>query len=420
MLQSFDNTVTMPNNEMVDSISFLGGSLDLDILSDFQHSGTVQVLIPSLIRDGLPFEQFIDLNYTSGPVSASESVDLTGYTMDLTDGGTTANTLPVTMSLTLVNSGNGVNGNESVDIEFNFNNLEFEEIFGDFGQQTISLDNDSILIRIFSNSVDGTFQLTDPKLRLFIENSFGFPVRISIDTLDSRNVNTGETTPLLPGLMPFDINYPTLAQIGQSVRTDTVIDNSNSNIIALMEPTPKYLVHAISGQSNPPSAPSAYNFLRHDSRFVVDTELEMPLIGWADDWSIADTVGFTFQEENVDEIESIELRVVVENHFPMNARMQIWLMDENFNLLDSLITDQGDIIETGVIDENGRVVEPTLTITDIPWDQSRMPNLYNARHAWVFADAESTTADQGTVVRVYDSYYMNFWLGLKINASVQL
>lgn len=419
-LLSFDETLVMPSGVQTDSVTYLGGSLDITINSDFQHSGTVQIVAPSLRKNGQPFEQFIDVNYVSGPVSVTESYDMTGYTMDLTDGGTTFNTLPLDLSLTLINSGNGITGTEAVDVAFDYTDLEFEAIYGNFGQQTISLDNDSILIRIFTNSVDGTFQLTDPKLRLYIDNSFGFPVELSIDTLDSRNAVTGETTPLLPGLDPFLINSPTLQQIGQSVPTDTVIDNTNSNIIALMEPTPKWLVHAISAVSNPPSAPSAYNFLRHDSKFIVDTELEMPLVGWADNWSITDTVAFTFEEDNVKEIQSVELRVYVANHFPMNARMQIYLLDENYMVIDSIVPTEHDLIQTGVIDGIGRVVEETVTITDIPFDQSRMPNLYNARYARVWADAESTTAADETVVRIYDSYYMNFRVGMKVNARINL
>lgn len=412
---------TMQAGVLADSITFLNGAFDVNITSDFMHDGSVQILAPSLVNSsGQTFNETLNLNYTSGPATASISVDMTGYTMDLTAGGTTSNTLDMELELTLVNSGNGFTGSEQVSVDMGFTDLDFDGIYGNFGQQTISLDNDSILIRIFSNSVDGHFQLIDPKLRIRIENSFGFPVLVSIDTLDSRNINTGEVTPLLPGVQPFTINYPSLAQIGQSAQTDTVIDNSNSNIIALMEPTPKYLIHAISATSNPASAPTSYNFLEHDSRFIVDTELELPLVGWADNWFIADTVSFTFEEENIEEIESVELRVIVDNHFPIDARMQIWLLDENYNFLDSIIPTDQDLIRSGVIDQDGRVTQETRTITDIPYSQARVPNLYQARYARVWADAESTDAENETVVRIFDTYYMNFRLGMKVNANLNL
>lgn len=421
----FVRSYTLVAGIKIDSMALKSGMVNFLINSDFMHSGSINIKIPSFIKNGVSFNVTVPINYTGSPVNINQAYDVTGYSLDMTNGGTSFNQIPVEYTLTLsYTSSNPVTSANQISIEQTFANWQFSKVFGDFGQQTISVDRDSVDIKLFTNSLGGYFELVNPKLKFLITNSFGFPVDVEFTTLESVNQNTGAVTPiLLPGFPnPFAINYPSISQIGDSVTTSLTIDKTNSNIVSVITPTPKFLVHEIKAVSNPSGSSSTTNFLTDNSKFGIKSELELPMEGFAYGFNIIDTLPFEFGE-NIQEIESILLRIIMTNGFPINVRMQLYFTDENYNLLDSLMDlSNNSIMLSGQINSDGRVVLPTQKITDIPYSQNRMPALLNAKYVIVKGESESFKGNitPPTIVKIYDNYKLDVRLGLKIQGKFKI
>jgi hypothetical protein len=254
----------------LDSIILKAGTLDFNINSSFQHNGSLTVSIPALKKNGVPFSATYTFNYTGTPVSLTSSNNMQDYHFDLTQNGNTSNTFDINYSLTLnYISGNSTNG--SLSITTGMNNWNFKTVFGDFGNVQIASDIDSILVKIFNSTINGYFELVDPKLNLYVHNSMGVPAEVIFNTLQSVNVHTGQVTPIVnQGFSnPWQINAPTVSQIGTEVITKMTIDKNNSDITNIITPTPKYIVIQTDANANPSSMPAQYNFMTDTSKIHI-------------------------------------------------------------------------------------------------------------------------------------------------------
>lgn len=408
-----------PQGIKIASAQLKAGSLDFNISSSFQHSGSLKISLPSFTKNGVAFEETIPIEYTGSPVNISRNFDLTGYNIDMTNGGTNFNQVPVSYTISLQNSGNPVSSADKMTIEQAYRGFDYSLVYGDFGQQVISRDKDSIFIRLFTNALKGQFRLTDPKLHLTAENTLGFPIDIRFDSLYTYNLNSGARTPIgfssFPN--PFSIEFPT--QPNNSKSTNLLIDKTNSSIIDIVTPAPKYLIYKINAISNPEGTPSSPNFITDKSRFALKTELELPLEGYAYGFQFLDTAAYKFGA-SPDEVESIMLRLNFENGFPFNLRSQLYLADENYKILDSLVTAPQNIINSGMVDADGKVTQPTTTITDIQIGQDKIANFLKTFYIITKADVESFEGRNEKTSRIYEYYKLNVKIGMQIKAKMRI
>lgn len=401
----------------IEDLLLQSGTLTLSLSTTLQHDLSIDLTLPYTTLSGTPLTATLDLPYSGGGSSnGSIDIDLSGYLFDFTAGGMAENSIEVTFNFSVSGTGNPVNGNESVDVSLALNNLAFERVSGDFGQRTVGIDGDSILIRIFNNMEDGYFELVDPKLRLNIVNSFGFPVEIDLTNLESIDANTGEVFPLTGYPNPIDVNYPTL--LGDSAQTELLFDNSNtSNITSIITPAPKYLGFDFEASSNPDGAPLVPNFMTSESELRVDATLEMGLEGFAYGFQFRDTVEFSF-DESVEEVEWVKIRINTNNGFPVDISPQVYLVDANYALIDSLLPPEELVLQSGLVDASGRVTTPTQKITDILFSKERVPNLLDAAHLIIVARGNTRNGTQEEIVRIYDDYSIDLRLGMQVQGSV--
>ncbi len=404
----------------LDSIILKAGTLGFTINSSFQHNGSVTISIPALKKNGVPYSQTFSFTYSGTPVTLSANTNMQDYHLDLTQGGNTTNTFDINYSLTLnYISGNSTAG--SFDITTGMNNWDFYSVFGDFGNVQIASDIDSILVKIFNSAITGTFELTDPKLNLYVHNSLGVPAEVTFNTLQSVNINTGQITPIInQGFAnPWQINAPTVAQIGSEVVTKMTIDKNNSNITTIITPTPKYVIVQSDAAANPSSMPAQYNFMTDTGKMHIRAELELPLIGWAYGMTFVDTLPFEFGD-NIKEIESVLFRSIITNGFPFKTNIQIYFADSNYVLLDSLYAPNTEIIQSGITNNDGRVIQKTEKLTDVTFTQNRMPNVLNSKYVIIRAVGESLNGTNNQISKIYEDYTIQVRLSLKVNGKYKL
>jgi hypothetical protein len=423
--ENFNYAYLTTSSVYIDSLNLKNGTLDINIISDFRHSGSLTITMPTLKKNNLPFQATIPINFMgSVPVNLGQNFDITGYSLAMTNGN---NSIPINYSLTLTNSGQPLSPGENLTATMGLNGWEFSRIFGNFGQQIVSIDRDSINLNVFNNSSGGYFALVNPKLKLTVNNSFGFPVNIHFNTFESYNQITGVITPIALTTFPnpFAINYPALNQIGSTVSNNLLINKTNSNVDSLITPTPKFFIFGIEGRSNPvgPPVPPATNFMTDQSRFKIDMEVELPLEGFAYGFSIVDTLDFEFGE-NIEEVEKVLFRINVENGFPVDLRMQMVFLDQFLIPVDTMLSIYSNLVASGSVGANGKVSSPTTKITDVTYNRARIENLNKAKYVIVRGESNTLNASganpSNPIIKLYDDYFFNVRVGMKVEGRVKL
>lgn len=127
---------------------------------------------------------------------------------------------------------------------------------------------------------------------------------------------------------------------------------------------------------------------------------------------------FDFDFENInsdyDKIDSMLFRVYVENGYPTETDVQIYMIDSANNVIDSIFTiPSSNIFPPGsIVDSNG-VIEATVGSIDIPFNRDRMDKIKPARNLLLNINI-STTSDKIQKTKFYSSYDVYVKLGISV------
>lgn len=416
----FINTnFTAPNGERFDSIYVKSGSLQFNLNGNLNHNGKLRIIIPYAKKNGIPFRRTIMYNYNNSlPVITNNTFDLSGYTFSFG----TDNKLNINFSITVYADANPNNSPYTLNLNEAFQDIKFHKIFGYVGKRSFSINQDSVDFDIYQNNIDGSIQLEDPKLNIYIRNAYGMPINVNFTKLDAKSsVNPPYIVPItgsgLPN--PLLIQAPTFAQIGQSILTKISLSKTNSTIVQAVNLSPNYLDFLVEALSNPNGNPATdQNFVIDSSKFEVDIEAELPLFGSASGFKLQDTVDFDLGDD-IDEVEWVILKVYTSNGFPLDVSMQIYFADSLGNKLDSLLTSIDQIISSGIVGPapSYKVITPTEKHLSIQIDQKKMDNLLKAEKLIILANL-STTNNGSDKVKIYSDYEIDVKLGVQAKGKI--
>lgn len=412
--------VDVPMGVEIHSFHLKSGTMTLTVSTDLQHDVTSVITLPGLSINGNPMQQTLQLNYTgTAPHSASVTFNLSNAVMDCSVGNTTFNTLQVNIQNTVSGSGANISGNEFINLNFASTNMAFDLASGYFGQQTVVDLQDSILIKLFENGQgNGYFELTNPSLRLFVDNSLGIPIRFNLSNLRTINAFNGNEFFMQDYPDVHDINFPAI--LGVVVQTLIEFNTSNTpNLVNVIAPVPQYLAFSLTALTNPNGPSPILNFLRDTSKVKVRSELEMPLIGFAHGFGAKDTFPFNLGVQ-AEEIESVMFRLIVDNGFPVKLNAQIRFMDENYNPLFTAWEQPVQAVNAGLTNSEGVVYQRTVKMTDVLVEGDNLELLQQAKFIEVEGTAKTLDAFSGHVIKVFDWYNIKVKLGMQIQAKFNI
>lgn len=402
-----------PGGESIDSMTIKAGWLLVNLNSTVPHSGIFNVTIPAATKNGQALNMDINFTYFGSPVSRIDSIDLSGYKINLSATGN-PNQLDLNYAVGITNTGSGdpiINTNTSATV--NFKNISFESIYGNVGQKNINLFEDSSRITLFDNFSSGNLYFEDPKMTFSLSNSFGMPIDAHATSLAAIGAsgNLIAFTGAIPN--PLPVNYPAAA--GQVATSSFTLDKTNSNIQAVIGQAPRYIVYSLNATSNLP-APT-YNFMLDTSSFKADIQIDFPLRGYASGFTVQDTA--PFQLEKIDEIESAVFRINIDNGYPASAFTQVYFTDSNYVVLDSILSNpQNLVIESAQIDANGRVTTHTRKTTDEPFSNARLQHLYTAKKVLIRSVLD-TKDSPARNIEIYDDYRLDVKIGVRAQLNVK-
>lgn len=416
---TISTTFTSPNGERFDSIYIKSGALLFNLNGNLNHNGRLRIIIPTVKKNGMIFRKNIMYNYNNTlPVVTNNSYDLSGFTISFGAD----NKLNINFSITVYADANPNNSPYTLNLNEAFQNIKFHKIFGYIGKRSFSINQDSVDFDIYQNNIDGSIQLEDPKLNIYIRNAYGMPINVNFTKLDAKSsVNppyivsiTGSGLP-----NPLLIQAPTFAQIGQSILTKISLSKTNSTIVQAVNMSPNYLDFLVEALSNPNGNPATdQNFVIDSSKFEVDIEAELPLYGSASGFKLQDTVDFDLGED-IEEVEWVILKVYTSNGFPLDVSMQIYFADSLGNKLDSLLTSIDQIISSGIVGPapSYKVITPTEKHLSIQINQQKMDNLLKAEKLIILANL-STTNNGVDKVKIYSDYEIDVKLGVQAKGKI--
>jgi hypothetical protein len=417
-------TVGIAGDARIDSV--IGASMDLtvDFATLFNLEGEVCVESQDIIDpQGNFFGRCRDIN---DPTSGYNLMD---YTLRLTDTSADRSLIEVVYTIKLdPTSGIIQPGEPIVDFSVGLSAIEYNVIYGYFGQFSLDLPPVNIPLDLYNPIYQGSFYFEGAELRMIFSNSFGIPVEMTINEFGVLGRN-GLFTSITGGNLPIEgvptvLGYPGLLEVGETRVDSFILNAENSNLFNVLETGPTDLNLDVDGRINPLG--TEYNFVTDSSEYKVLIELFLPLNGYADNVVVKDTLDFVFSDfysKPPEEIKRLILRLNITNGFPLNMKIQAYFFNENDVLLDSLFQDLQDPARfiPAATDGNGDGrVEPLEVAPPVEVDLSRqqIDNISSSTYMVVFFTLTTPGADQNPPENV--QFYMDYFFEAHIGAIAEL
>ncbi len=404
-----------PSGGNLFTIDFRTGNLDINVSTNLMHSVKYDFTFPDLLENGIAVTESINLIYTGLiPQSGSTSLNLGNSILDLTNGPGGSNEIRVQLTVTITGSGSPILGTENVGFDIAMQNLDFDLITGNLGTIALPSFKDTIDLKLFNNTNQGTFTIINPKLDFKFNNSFGIPVDINFNSIKTKEIASGNEYNLTGFPPSFSLlAAPTVGQNATS--TLTITDQNSANLQNILSPTPKVLIYDIGGSTNG----SNTNFITHDSKINLQGTLTLPLEGYATGFLLRDTIEATIDLDN-EFVESALLRLNIENGFPIEAGVRILLVDQNYALLKDLTNGFKNLINAAPVNSAGRVTQTATAINDFTITNTELPTLQTMKYIIFEVGGQTYQGNLGTVVKFYDDYKLKLRLGMQVQGKVNL
>lgn len=418
LTETTDEIITVPVNSGVEinTMQIRQGTLSLRIVSNFKHNVQYKVTFPELTINGVPVSRTVNLNYSGSlPVENTLNIDLSSAQGNFTDG-TDYNKLKVKLNATLTGTGNEITGSEQLSVQLGFSSVRFENIIGYFGQQDVGLANDSIVLKLFRSLTEGHFQLVNPKVNFIIENSFGFPVKLTFNEIKTINIQDAATYILTNYAKVHTISRP--SSLGETSITNISFNVSNTgNLTQLISPVPKYFYFDVNALSNPSGKTASPNFLDYRSKINVKTLVELPLEGFAYGFQLKDTVNFNFSND-VSNIDKLMFRIIVNNGFPVEIKTTLVFVDQNYVPLFTIFDTPEALVESAPVDASGRVTKRSKKITDFTLTKEQLALIDKADKIIIKTYGQTLLAQNNKVVKFFDDCGINVKLAMQVKGKI--
>ena len=324
---------------------FRESMVNFKFTSQFDEAIQITLTIPKMEKDGQVFTQ----NYSLAPqeVFISPTISLLDWTLS-----SDLNEIEVIYDARLPNGERVKLDYAAVAVDFLL--FKYAEAF--FGSQLFDIQGDFITIGVFENWESGGVKFVDPKVKILVDNSFGFPTRSRVNKLDLVTAD-GRVLPLESEFVSTGINFgfPSFDEVGDVVSTDFAFDNTNSNIEELFEERIVQVIYDVDALTFPDNNPEEFGFLTNESFFRVRVEVELPMHGTINNLQL-------YQEYDIDELdldfaEEVELKTITSNTFPVDISLQAYFIDIDGNQIDSLYTDGPTVLSSRLNQSDEGTVE---------------------------------------------------------------
>ncbi len=404
------------------------GTIEVELHSTFRGKTALTYQLPLATING----NFFSISDTlPAAVAGSSSViyktyDITGYKLNLKGtNGNSFNTVVSSFKAIAVDT-TMIYLNDSITVVNNFINVVPEFAKGYFGKAVIDVEPANTAVKKLSHIVGGTLDMKYFDLKLKIQNGVGVDIQFLLNEIKSQNFSAGSSVLLSSSVVGSSININRAAinsalNYPPIVNSEYVINlnNSNSNADELIEIFPDSISAGVQITLNPLGNISNSNdFVYYGNGINVTLDAEIPLCFSANNLILQDTLDVNFQPDSDATKKIIDGNLILDcyNGYPFEAKPQIFLLNQNDVIYDSLITNN-TIINTADLDANFKSVGKKFSKILIPVNQEKIEKLKAAKKLMV--KLFFSTAAQPNYVKIYSDYSVELKLVADINYSVE-
>ncbi len=176
------------------------------------------------------------------------------------------------------------------------------------------------------------------------------------------------------------------------------------------------------------SFPVGYTSLgmNDDSGFDTLLLLTNPITGdpyWVEEIDIPLSFIMPFDLQEIDrfseEIIRIMFRINTYNGFPSVATGQVYFLDIDSAVVDSIFVNGPLTMEAGTLVDNGETVDQTHNQSDVIFDQNKIDDLGNVRFI-LMEGALNNVALDNTLIDYYPNYSLDIQLGIQAELNMSL
>jgi len=303
-------------------------------------------------------------------------------------------------------------------ISASFRNIDPDYIFGYFGMQDFYVSGYTDL-SIFERFPMDLLEVEHAEMQIRVINAFGIPIALNADISTLRRNPPNVTMTLENQRLDFPPNiFAPPAVTDPPFRMD-IQDLINDNLGNL----PYRVQYSARLTLNPDNNPTQQNFASRSSFVRVEAGVEVPMRLRVGGLVVSDTIDFAGLPFP-DGILSFSVRANLHNAFPIDVAVSLFMLDGNFQIIDSIWaltpddTEKRPLTVPGGRVENGRVVEPRIAQMQVPLSNTQIENLKNTRHFKIIG-VLNTSDHESQMVDIFENSQNEGFLRVMIGARVR-
>lgn len=360
------------------------GALAIKFSNDLTEPLDLLYVIPNATKNGSVFTVFETV--PPGINSLVKEYDLSGYSLNMRGlSGNAYNTIVQAYTLNVNPNANPVvvTYGKGAKAELSYSEIIPQYIEGYFGQQTLKIDADTAKFDFGNTITTSNFMLDDVTMNFQIHNQLGAEFTCNLSNINSINSVDQKTVGLNSNQLS-NINLNRASKVGQSVFPSVKpisFTKANSNIVPFISNLPNKLTYQGDVQLNPLGNVSGYNdFAFYDTGLSIIAQIDIPLRYTADYFLLSTNSPANFgNSEQLDRVNGGVFLINAENGFPFSTQLQVYLKDEQNQLLDSVFVNGENIIQAGQINASNEVIAPTKSQILIPVNKTMTEALKKTR-----------------------------------------
>ncbi len=397
---------TNNSSQKITKLTLVKGKIKYLVKSSIREQIDVKLNFPTASKFSLPFpEQSISIPYS--PVNEiSGFIDLANVSFELNSiVSRPYNILPFTTEAVLVSSGKKVlfDASNSFSIQLFIDETEIDYAEGNFETGANFVFKFKEQIDFFKQFQSG-FHIDDASLKLKISNGFGIPLQINFDMIAENIQGTKQAL----GIAPFNLSFPSLAQVGQVTSVTNNYNKTNSNIASFCNLPPNSInFDGLATVGAPGPTPVYNNFIKKGKGLNVGIEMNLPLAISGKNIALSDTL--KFEGSFISQLNIKNLAVKFTNAFPFDAHVIFKFVNDTFLTLDSFYF--SGAITAGNINPAGRIIHATENTVNIPIDTAAANKLKHTKQL-MFSIYFSSPDDGTKWVKIYSDYFLKIGIGI--------
>lgn len=403
------------------------GKAIISLYSTLQDSVHFTYRLPSAKKNGVPLEAFkvLDPAPPGGSSKYIKEEDLAGYVLDLSgENGDSFNLLfnEIIGSVDSTGIMKTFSKTDSIYIDLTFIDLQPSYARGYLNDTTLFVGPDKRDVDIFSKIKKGKLEIEKAKLSLDVENKIGLDLQLKVNELKSFN-QKNNTEIVLQGsdlLQPKNIARASdqggLPPI-QSTLTHYEISEGNSNMVDFINNLPDQISYNLELRCNPNGNISNHrDFIYAGEYLSMNLNLEIPMEIKAVGLTLCDTIAMNLKTTDLSAIKSATLYAFFGNGFPLDASVELYLLNSSGQITDTLMNGK-PVILAAELGPDHKVQVSKESRVAITLDESQVKRFLNANT--LIVQATFQTKPDLVPVKIYDYYSLDFQMTADFIYSVE-